>query len=62
MVKGELSLCLTKHDATKMFGGVEVQLHAFLVEMVFVAKLRLNKTREGLQSFTLPLQEMTVKL
>jgi hypothetical protein len=29
--KVKLSLCLTKHHAKKMYWGVEVQLHAFLI-------------------------------
>jgi hypothetical protein len=29
-VKVKLSLCLTKHHSMKTYGGVEVELHAFL--------------------------------
>jgi hypothetical protein len=29
-VKVKLSLCLTKHHTMTTYGGVEVQLHAFL--------------------------------
>jgi hypothetical protein len=30
-VKLKLSLCLTKHYAMKMYGGADVQIHAFLM-------------------------------
>jgi hypothetical protein len=34
MVKVKLSLWLTKYNAMKMYGGVEVQLHAFLTSAI----------------------------
>jgi hypothetical protein len=35
-VKGKLYLCLTKHDAVKTYGGVDVETHVFLTSALVV--------------------------
>jgi hypothetical protein len=44
-VKVKLSLCLTKHHAVKMYGGVEVQIHVFLTSVLDGGKWSVSRPR-----------------